>query len=138
MTAPPTDPVARIDAQIADAQRRLDQARSFRREVDALRGEASSRDGVVSVAVDATGLVRDLQLHDPLPPARDLQRVVLETLREAQRQVAARASAAAADRFGETSPVTTRMRAELTERFGPDDDAGRRHGDLGPGGRWLQ
>lgn len=133
----------RIDAEIAGAQRRLVEARAFRSDVDQLRGHARSRDGSVRVSVDASGLVLGLELTDPLPPARDLQRELMEQIRAAQRDVAAKARATATERFGATSPVVARLDEELTTRFAERDpdgttlsDGGRP--DLGRGSRWLR
>lgn len=142
MTASVPYSTARVDADIAGAQRRLVEARAFRTEVDQLRGRATSRDRAVSVTVDATGLVLGVEFTDPLPPARELQRVVLGTIRAAQQDVAGRATAAARDHFGATSPLVDQLDAEFGTRFaerGADGttlrDGGR---DLGPGGRWLR
>lgn len=143
MTAPAPSTTARIDADIAGAQRRLVEARAFRTELDQLRGRASSRDRSVTVTVDATGLVLGIEFADPLPPARDLRQVVLDTIRAAQRDVAATVSTTARDRFGESSPLVARLDDELSTRFAPRDPDGTAiddHGreQLGRGGRWLR
>ena len=133
---------ARIDADVAGAQRRLVEARAFRTEIDQLRGHATSRDRSVTVTVDATGLVLGIEFADPLPPARELRQVVLDAIRAAQRDVAGRATTAARDHFGATSPLVDQLDAEFTTRFAERDadgttihDGAR---DLGRGGRWLR
>ena len=138
MTASLPYTAARIDADIAGAERRLVEARAFRTEVDALRGTATSRDRAVSVTVDASGLVVDLALADPLPPARELQQLVLALVREAQQDVAQRATATAKDRFGASSPVVARVDEEFKTRFDAPPADGAAKSGLGPGGRWLQ
>lgn len=142
MTAPAEYTTARIDADIAGAQQRLVEARAFRTEMDQLRGHASSRDRAVTVSVDANGLVLGLDLKDPLPSARELQESVLATIRAAQRDVAGRASAAARDHFGATSPLAAQLDAEYETRFAERDPDGTvlRDGDreLGRGGRWVR
>lgn len=144
MSAPAPYTTARIDADIAGAQRRLVEARAFRTEMDQLRGHAKSRDRSVTVSVDATGLVLGIEFTDPLPAARDLQQVVLDTIRAAQRDVAGRATTAARDHFGATSPLAGQLDAEYETRFAERDADGSTlrdgagGGDLGRGGRWLR
>ena len=120
--------LATINEQAEQARQRALAATRFRAEVDAVRGTASAPDGTVTVIVDASGMVVDLDITDGATHRRghDLARLVRETIHAAQRDVATRVNAMAAETFGADSPVTHRMRDELSLRFvEPEPEGGR-------------
>ncbi|MHA3946935.1 YbaB/EbfC family nucleoid-associated protein [Cellulomonas bogoriensis] len=83
-----------------------------------MRGTGRSPRGEVTVEVDAAGALRDLQLTDGALQyrARDLEAMILEAVRVAQHDAAARAIAVAEDAWGEGDPAVEHLRAELQER----------------------
>ncbi|KGM12497.1 hypothetical protein N869_14640 [Cellulomonas bogoriensis 69B4 = DSM 16987] len=114
----PDDVLARIQQDVATAQRRAEQARQAQEAIAAVRGTGRSPRGEVTVEVDAAGALRDLQLTDGALQyrARDLEAMILEAVRVAQHDAAARAIAVAEDAWGEGDPAVEHLRAELQER----------------------
>ena len=116
----PDEALGRVQTDIRAAQRRAEQAAEFKEQVDRLRGRARSPRGEVTVEVDTNGQLVDLRLADDATDivARDLSALILDTVGAAARDAARQALAATAETFGEQSPVTAAMRAELAPRLG--------------------
>jgi DNA-binding protein YbaB len=116
----PDAALARVQADIQAAQERAEQAAQFKDSVDRLRGRARSPRGEVTVEVDTSGQLVDLRLSDDATDivARDLSALILETVRHAARDAAQQTLAVTAETFGEQSPITEQMRAELAPRLG--------------------
>lgn len=117
--------IARVEQQIADAQRAAERAKTFQAEVEAVRGTATSPRRDVTVVVDASGRLLDLQLAEragDLHP-RDLARVILETSAKARVAAGQQATEIAAQAFGEDSGVVAKLREEI-ERNAPSDSSG--------------
>ena len=114
--------IARINAQVQQAQERAVQAAAVRREVDSLRASVSSDQGDIEVQVDVVGRLSDLTLTrsalDRHPDA--LAREILRVAREAQVRAGEKALTLAADAFGAESDLVERMRLEIGERVGPE------------------
>lgn len=110
--------IARVQQQVAQAQERAQAAQQMRAEVEALRGTAASPRREVSVTVDASGRLIDVDLADAALDlrARDLGRLIVETAGAAQRDAGEQAMAVASRAFGDDSPVVDRLRAELDAR----------------------
>ena len=65
-------------------------------------------------------MLRDVRLTDAamdLRPA-DLEKLITDAARAAQRDAGTRAVAVAQDAFGEDSPMVTHLRAEVESRYG--------------------
>ncbi|WP_158609705.1 YbaB/EbfC family nucleoid-associated protein [Cellulomonas triticagri] len=116
----PDAALQRVQDDIRAAQQRAEQAADFKDTVDAIRGRARSPRGEVTVEVDTAGQLVDLRLADDATEivARDLSAMILTTVRAAATDAARQALAATAQAFGEQSPVTAQMRAELAPRLG--------------------
>ncbi|MFF1530860.1 YbaB/EbfC family nucleoid-associated protein [Cellulomonas sp. NPDC058312] len=116
----PDAALARVQADIRAAQERAEQAADFQEVVGRVRGHARSPRGEVTVEVDTTGQLVNLQLADAATDivARDLSGLILDTVRAAAKDAARQTLAVTAETFGEQSPVTGAMRAELAPRLG--------------------
>jgi DNA-binding protein YbaB len=115
--------IARVEDQIAQAQARAVQAKKLRADIDALRGVAASPRREVTVTVDASGRLANVEFADAaleMVP-RDLGRLVVETANKAQRVAGEKALALTAEVFGENSSVVDHLRAEL-DRMPPSAD----------------
>jgi len=115
--------IARVEDQIAQAQARAVQARQLRADIDAVRGVAASARREVTVTVDASGRLANVELADAaleLAP-RDLGRMIVETANKAQRAAGEKALTLTTEVFGEKSSVVDHLRAEL-DRVPPSAD----------------
>ncbi|KQX05413.1 MULTISPECIES: YbaB/EbfC family nucleoid-associated protein [unclassified Leifsonia] len=120
----PDAAIARVNAQIAEAAERAERAEGVRRDIDALRVRATSPGGEVSVEVDATGRLTDIEFDSGTRSLRPdaLAQAVLKAAASAQRQAGEAAVALAADAFGDDSEVTAHLRAEVEDRMPPVTD----------------
>jgi len=116
MWGSPDEAMARVNAQVAEAQQRAERATAVRIEMDALRGKAKSPKGEVEVEVDTSGRLVGLELtSDALELGeRALSKLIIETSRAAG--AGELAVELAADAFGAESSITARFRDEITER----------------------
>lgn len=116
--------IARVNAQVVEAQERADRARQLRIGVDEVRGKASSPRNEVEVAVDSSGRLTNLQLTDSALEYRasDLAALIVKTAQAAHRKAGEQVIGLAADAFGEDSDVVTRVRGELAERV-PEEES---------------
>lgn len=116
----PDAALARVQADIRAAQERAERAADFQESVGRVRGRARSPRGEVTVEVDTNGQLVDLRLADHATDiiARDLSRLILDTVRSAGEDAARQTLDVTAETFGEHSPVTDAMRAELAPRLG--------------------
>ena len=123
MTAPydAHDALAKIQRDIEQAQERAKRAALAQGEIALVRGTARSPHGDVTAEVDANGLLTDLQLTDEALEEHpdDLARSIRDVVRDAQRDAGKRTMVIADDAFGEGSPVTAHLRAELDQRARP-------------------
>jgi DNA-binding protein YbaB len=111
----PDAAIARVNAQIREAQERAVRASAMRQQVEAVRGVAMSRGREVSVTVDVSGRMIDLDISDKgleLSP-RELSRLIVTTVDQARRHAGDQSIALAAEVFGEDSMVVDRLRAEV-------------------------
>ena len=111
--------LARVQRDVAAAQERAARAQEVKTRIDAVRGVGRSPRGEVTVEVDASGMLRDVRLTDAamdLRPA-DLEKLITDAARAAQRDAGSRAVAVAQDAFGEESPMVTHLRAEVESRY---------------------
>lgn len=115
----PDDALARIQRDIAGAQERAARAQEVRTRIDAVRGVGRSPRGEVTVEVDASGTLRDVRLTDAAMDLRaaDLERLITDAARAAQRDAGSRAVALAEDAFGEGSPLVSHLRTEVEGRY---------------------
>lgn len=114
----PDEALRRIQHDVEAAQRRAGRAQEVKAEIDAVRGRGRSAHGDVTVVVDASGRLRDLELTDAALARRPdaLARLVLETARTAELDAGRRAVGIAEEAFGEGSPLTAHLRAEIEQR----------------------
>jgi DNA-binding protein YbaB len=122
--------IARVQEQVAQAQERAQAAQQMRAEVEAVRGTATSPRRELTVTVDASGRLVNVDVSDAALDlrAKDLGRLIVETAAAAQRDAGAQAMAVASRAFGADSPVVSRLRAELDARTGTDTGEGRADG----------
>ncbi|WP_051191869.1 YbaB/EbfC family nucleoid-associated protein [Microbacterium luticocti] len=114
--------IARVHDQVAAAQQRAQAAQQMRAQVEAVRGTASSPRRELSVTVDASGRLVDVELSDAALNlgARDLSRMIVSTAQAASRDAGQQAVDLAAAAFGDDSPVVARLRDEVQARTGED------------------
>ena len=120
----PDAAIARVEAQVAQAQENARRAERLQAEIGSLSAIARSARGEVTATVGAAGRLVSLDLGDDameLEP-RALAHLITATVHEAHGRAAARAVEATAEAFGEDSPVTARLRDEAAAlTAGPDD-----------------
>lgn len=116
--------IARVQDQVAAAQQRAQAAQQMRARVDAVRGTAFSPRRELSVTVDASGRLVDMELSDAALDlrAKDLSRLIVTTAQAATRDAGQQATELAAAAFGEDSPVVARLRDEVEARTGVDGE----------------
>jgi DNA-binding protein YbaB len=92
-------------------------ARAARAERDlaAVSGTATSRDGAVTVTVDQAGALQHLELseHADVLPRKELAATVLDTARRAREEAARRSEAALVPVFGERTAAMEMFRTHL-------------------------
>ncbi len=110
--------LAKVNAQIAEAQRTAEKARALDAEMKTLVGRAQSRGREVTASVSAAGLLVDLNLTDKAfeLDERALGRLIMQTVNDAHQAVGEKAVNLTAEAFGEDSAVTARIRAEAEAR----------------------
>lgn len=118
MWGSPDEAMARVNAQVAEAQQRAERATAVRIEMDALRGKAKSPKGEVEVEVDTSGRLVGLELTSDAMDLgeRELSKLIVATSRAAASKAGELAIELAADAFGQESSITARFREEITER----------------------
>jgi DNA-binding protein YbaB len=119
----PDAAIARVNAQIKEAQERAVRASAMRQQVESVRGQAASTRREVTVTVDVSGRLVDLDIAEAgmeLAP-RDLARLVVTTVEQARRNAGDQSIALAAEVFGEDSIVVDRLRAEVERPIISDD-----------------
>ena len=106
----------RIDRLAADTKAMSDQLQQ-------LRVTAADRDGVVEVTVDSSGSLIDLKLNPRMARVSSdaLARTIMDTVREAKRQVAARSQEVIESTLGTDSPAARGIAARVRERLTPAD-----------------
>lgn len=116
--------ISRVQQQIDQAKERAAKATAMRVDVEAVRGVAASPRREVTVTVDASGRLADVELADAALElaARDLGRLIVETANQAQRKAGEKAIALAAEAFGEESAVVAHLRTEI-DRQPPSADS---------------
>ena len=133
---------ARVDEQIAAAQRNADQMQAWAAEVDAVTGEGTALRGAVRVTVNNSGVATGVRITDEGCEAggRALSAAVMEAMGAAQQAVGDVVARSAAARFGEDGEITRLMVADLSQRLGVDIDVSepptgsRPYGRRGPRG----
>lgn len=115
----PDAALAKIQRDIRAAQDRAVRAEQVKAEIDAVRGRGRSPRGEVVVEVDASGQLRDVVLTEAAMALRhdELSRYLLEAARAAQREAGGRAVAVMGEAFGDDSPLTEHLRAEVEQRY---------------------
>ncbi|WP_165310852.1 YbaB/EbfC family nucleoid-associated protein [Microbacterium protaetiae] len=116
--------IERVRLQVEQAQERARAAQQMRAQVEAVRGKAYSQRRELSVTVDASGRLVDVELSDAALElrARDLSRLIVVTAQEAARDAGAQAMGLAAAAFGDDSPVVSRLRDEVQARTGAEHE----------------
>jgi hypothetical protein len=126
--------IDRIDEQVADVQRRAEQAARLRDEVDALRGSATATGREVSVEVDSLGRLVGISFDAGaynLPP-RELGQVVLRTVAAARDQAGRAVMDRVEDAFGADSETAAALRSTYQPPTPPADEPAARPGPAGP------
>ena len=124
----PDELIARVEREAEAAQERAIVAQRFAADVAALRSEARSPKGEVTLGVDTSGRLTSLVLTDDaleLAPA-ELSALILQTAATAQKRVARAAVALSEEVFGAQDGVVGQLRGEFEARVGDldeDDDA---------------
>lgn len=140
MTQPSLDPdaiIARVEREAEEAQQRAVVAQRFATDVAAMRAEARSPRGEVSLAVDTSGRLTALDLTDGALelPASELAALILSVAASAQKRAARAAIALSEEVFGAEAGVVGQLRGEFEARVG--DLSGDEETDGGPTGvRW--
>lgn len=95
-----------IDEWVESAKRRADGARAMQDALARRHVSAQSRDGHVRLTVDWQGLPRSLEIDDEAMSGRGehLAATILDTLRQAQSQMAEQIAGLAVSTFGQSSP----------------------------------
>lgn len=119
----PAEVRERVARQIEEAQQRAAAATGVRTEIESVRERASSPRRELTVTVDASGRLLDVELAVAAMDldARALGRLIVETAGRAQRAAGERAAQIAAEAFGEDDPAVAHLRSEIEERL-PEDD----------------
>lgn len=119
--------IARVQQQVAQAQEQAVRAQAMKSEIDALRVTASDPRRRVSVTVDASGRLIDVELANSAYDvgAAELGRLLVQTANEAQRDAGAVAIQIAADTFGEDSAVVDHLRDELEAMYPAEEEDDR-------------
>jgi DNA-binding protein YbaB len=105
----------RIDRLAADTKSMSDQMQQ-------LRVTAKDRDGVVEVTVDSSGSLIDLKLQRVARiSGEELARTILDTVREAKRQVAARSLEVIESTLGTDSPAARGIAERVRDHLTPPD-----------------
>jgi DNA-binding protein YbaB len=114
--------IARVNAQVQEAQDRAAQATQFRAGVESVRGRALSPRGEVEVEADASGRLTDITLAAAALAHRPdvLGRLIVQTSHQAHQRAGEQAVQLAADAFGEDSETVSRLRDEVARRVGPE------------------
>ncbi len=127
---------ARIDEQIAQAQRHAEQMQEWSREVDALTAEGTALRGNVRVVVNHSGVVQSVRVTEAGcdAGAAALSTGLMDALRAAYQAVGDAVARSAASRFGEDAEITRLMVDDLSTRLGvrvdpSPDDPRRRYPD---------
>jgi DNA-binding protein YbaB len=127
---------ARIDEQIAQAQRHAEQMQEWSREVDALTAEGTALRGNVRVVVNHSGVVQSVRVTEAGcdAGAAALSAGLMDALRAAYQAVGDAVARSAATRFGEDAEITRLMVDDLSTRLGvpvdpSPDDPRRRYPD---------
>jgi DNA-binding protein YbaB len=105
----------RIDRLAADTKSMSDQMQQ-------LRVTAKDRDGVVEVTVDSSGSLVDLKLQRVARiSGEELARTIMDTVREAKRQVAARSLEVIESTLGTDSPAARGIAERVRDHLTPPD-----------------
>ncbi|WP_199423041.1 YbaB/EbfC family nucleoid-associated protein [Actinotalea solisilvae] len=115
----PDAAIAKVQRDIELAAQRAERAQQVKAQIDAVRGRGRSPRGEVVVEVDASGQLRDVVLTDAAMDLRhdELSRHIVEAARAAQREAGGRAVAIMGEAYGEESPLTEHLRAEVEQRY---------------------
>jgi hypothetical protein len=111
--------IARVNAQVQEAQDRAAQATQFRAGVERVRGRALSPRGEVEVEADASGRLTDITLTAAALAHRP-DVLIVQTSHQAHQRAGEQAVQLAADAFGEDSETVSRLREEVAQRVGPE------------------
>lgn len=123
-----SDPIAtraRIEQQVADAERRAEKAAQVRDDIAGLREQATSSGRDVAVTVDSSGRLAEVKLTDAAynrSPAA-LGALIVALASEAQRAAGARAVEIAAEAFGAEDAAVEHLREEIAQFPDPSEDA---------------
>ena len=111
---------ARIDEQIAQAQRHAEQMQEWSREVDSLTAEGTALRGSVRVSVNHSGVVQSVRITEAGcdAGAAALSTGLMDALRAAYQAVGDAVARSAASRFGEGAELTRLMVDDLSSRLG--------------------
>lgn len=118
--------LARVDAQVAEAEARRAGIELLADEVTALTAVERSPQGEVTVEAQSGGRVLSVAVSDralQLSPQR-LSQLLTETVSAAQRSAALAAVARSAMVLGEDSPLVGQLRAEATATFPASNEIG--------------
>lgn len=120
----PDDPDQMLAGFQQQIEAKMQQAQRIQQAAENLRGEASSKDGSVSVTVDQSGNVVDLELTDGALRNRpaELSSIILSTVRSAQSKLSEQMRAAMTQVVGEDSGTLNAVLGGLRERFPQQDE----------------
>ena len=126
MTAPILDPDGARE-QLAAWQGKIERlaadTKSMSDQLQQLRVTAADRDGLVEVTVDSSGSLIDLTLGPRFARTSSdvLARTIMDTVREAKRQVAARSQELIEATLGTDSPAARAIAERVRERLTPPE-----------------
>jgi DNA-binding protein YbaB len=111
------DPV--LDQMVADAKAKAARYQEMRAGVEQVTVTESSSDGLVTVTVDASGVVTDLRLTDRIVEHSGAQvaSITLATMRRAQSRLGERVTRIVQDTVGEDQAVLDKVTSSYHSRF---------------------
>lgn len=120
------DPV--LDQLVADAKAKAARYQEMRAGVEQVSVTESSQDGLVTLTVDAGGVITDLRLTDRIAEHSGAQvaAIMLATMRRAQSRIGERVSQIVQDTVGEDQAVLDKVTSSYHSRFPepePEPDA---------------
>jgi DNA-binding protein YbaB len=115
---------ARIDEQIAKAQRHAERMQEWSNEVESLTAEGTALRGNVRVSVNHSGVVQSVRITEAGcdAGAAGLSTGVMDALQAAYKAVGHAVARSAASRFGENAELTRLMVDDLASRLGVSID----------------
>jgi DNA-binding protein YbaB len=117
-----------VDKWVADARAKAERYQEMRTEVEQVSVTESSGDGLVTVTVDAGGVVSDLRITDRVADhtGAEVAATVLSTMRRAQSKIGEQVSQIVQDTVGDDEAMLNKVVTSYHDRFPepePEDES---------------